>query len=331
MFENNGMLDNLKNNRVLGDIKSRFGLGNKNQQDDGYNDGYDNYADYDENYDEYADYADDYGEYGSDYHDSGYTSRSSRSSYRSGGYSREISSPKLVSYEDVRAHTQVPDSLKRDPLPPRHVTPSTNSGSIGSRMGREVYDSSTPFALTPEGSAAASAAAGVARRQRSESLNTLFNDTSSDSVNYASGANNAFGAHSGLGPSPLAEVGASAGGVSGVGTSSSAARSGYDPYEAYAGTSGARYSSSRTCTVLKPVSYGEVERVAKIVKAGDVAVLCLRNTPDDLSKRVLDFSFGVASALDAQVECVGDKVFALTRGVALSESERTNLRNQGVL
>ena len=83
--------------------------------------------------------------------------------------------------------------------------------------------------------------------------------------------------------------------------------------------------------MLKPASYGEVERIAKALKAGDAVVLALRNTPDSLAKRILDFSFGVSSALDASVDCVADKVFVVTRGAALSDAEKTGLRNQGVL
>ncbi|MEG0016809.1 MAG: cell division protein SepF, partial [Gordonibacter sp.] len=112
---------------------------------------------------------------------------------------------------------------------------------------------------------------------------------------------------------------------------SAAAASAFDPYEAYAGSGSAAHSPSRSLSVLKPASYGEVEHVAKILKAGDAAVLSLRNTPDQLSKRILDFSFGVSSALDASVECIADKVFAITRGAALNDAERQALRNQGVL
>ena len=57
----------------------------------------------------------------------------------------------------------------------------------------------------------------------------------------------------------------------------------------------------------------------------------MRATPDDLSKRVLDFSFGVASALDANVECPASKVFAIARGNGLTEAEKRNLVSQGVL
>lgn len=83
--------------------------------------------------------------------------------------------------------------------------------------------------------------------------------------------------------------------------------------------------------MLKPASYAEVERIAKALKAGDVVVLALRNTPDNLSKRILDFSFGVSSALDASVDCVADKVFVISRGAALTDAERMSLRGQGVL
>ena len=60
-------------------------------------------------------------------------------------------------------------------------------------------------------------------------------------------------------------------------------------------------------------------------------VLALKETPDALAKRVLDFSFGVSSALDASVDCIADKVFVIARGAALTEAERASLRSQGIL
>ena len=105
----------------------------------------------------------------------------------------------------------------------------------------------------------------------------------------------------------------------------------FDPFDAYAGAGAVKHNPSRSVTVLKPASYAEVERIAKALKAGDVVVLALRNTPDNLSKRILDFSFGVSSALDASVDCVADKVFVISRGAALTDAERMSLRGQGVL
>ena len=88
---------------------------------------------------------------------------------------------------------------------------------------------------------------------------------------------------------------------------------------------------SRIMTVVMPETYEDAERVSKIVRTGDVAVLCLRSTPENLSKRVLDFSFGVACALDAHVDYVSDSVFVITRGAGLSEDEEARLRGQGLM
>ena len=89
--------------------------------------------------------------------------------------------------------------------------------------------------------------------------------------------------------------------------------------------------ATRILTVIKPESYADAERIAKILKSGDVAVLSLRNTPEALGKRILDFSFGVACALDARVECVSGHVFALTRGIGLTDGEAARLRDQGLM
>ena len=226
----------------------------------------------------------------------------------------------------MRAHTQLPDSLTRDPLPPRRVQLRLRFGISG--RNRTMVDSSLPPSLTPEGTAAAAAAASAPRRDRSEGLNSLFEPSGSDagaSRFDASDARSPRGA-SAASPAPSPSQGATA-----PTASASSSRSGFDPYEAYAGTGATSFSSSRSCTVFKPASYGEVERIAKILKAGDVVVLALRNTPDSLAKRILDFSFGVSSALEANVECVADKVFAITRGGALTDAERVALRVQGVL
>lgn len=124
--------------------------------------------------------------------------------------------------------------------------------------------------------------------------------------------------------------------ASSVGVGSRTAASGqtgaaYDPYQAYEGAGAARHTPTRNVVVINPVAYGEVEEVARHLKAGDAVVLSLRNTPSQLSKRILDFSFGVASALDASVDCIADKVFAITRGSALSDAENLKLRGQGVI
>ena len=279
-------------------IKSKLGLGSSTEA---YDEEY--YDDYGE---EYADdYSGDFDEAG--YADEGYGAKdrgSSRSASRTGAHA---GSPRLVSIDDVRANTQIPDSLKRDPLPPRRE----GSASTGSSYtaGASSYGSSTGYRSSFSSSRQVERAADYLRStdtsdlpsdtQRSEGLNSLFSSTAPASATAS---------------------------IATASTTSS-----YDPYETYSGSGAATHNPTRALSVLKPASYGEVERVAKIVKAGDVVVLSLRNTPDHLAKRILDFSFGVSSALDASVECVADKVFVILRGTSLSDEELIALRSQGVL
>ena len=215
---------------------------------------------------------------------------------------RESSSPRLVSIEDVRARTQIPESLKRDPLPPRHVSSASSSRYQSERT--MVDPATSAHAGTPNARAQASsaltpssAASSASAQERSESLNSLFSPTTDSAAS----------------------------------TSRASDGRAYDPYDAYSGSVTGKHTPTRSLTVIKPASYAEAERVAKALKAGDVVVLALRNTPDTLAKRILDFSFGASSALDASVECIADKVFAISRGAALSQAELTMLKNQGVL
>ncbi len=88
--------------------------------------------------------------------------------------------------------------------------------------------------------------------------------------------------------------------------------------------------SAREVVVLKPASYEDVSSVAQNVRAGHIVVLSLRSTDAALSMRVLDFAFGVASALNAKVECVAEKNFAIYQGKELTLEESHSLAKQGV-
>ncbi len=90
-------------------------------------------------------------------------------------------------------------------------------------------------------------------------------------------------------------------------------------------------SSAREVVVLKPSSYEDVSTVAQSVRSGQIVVLSLRSTDAALSMRVLDFAFGVASALNAQVECVAEKNFAIYQGKELTLEESHSLAKQGVM
>lgn len=247
--------------------------------------------DFEEYYDDYEEY-DDEADYGEYGYDDGYGRGAAGSRY---------DPYDSVTTREVGARSTMPRLVSIEDVRARTQVPSLSDReassstrrSSGSSSFRTMVDSSLPPQMTPEGTAAASAAASAAHSARSEGLNSLFEPTT---------------------PAPEPAEGRSGAGRSGSGSS------------AYA-----RLSPSRTVKVIKPLAYNDAEAVSTSLKLGEAVVLCLTGTPDALAKRILDFSFGVASALDANVECVGTKVFALTRINELSDAERSYLRSQGVI
>lgn len=240
---------------VFGSIKERLGLDAQAQTDA-----------YDE-YDEFEDYEEDFGEYEDD--DPGYSTRSTRSSRSSFS---SIGLPHLVSRADAEESTR----SRSIPLP---------SSSSSRSTGRTMVDSSLPPTMTPEGTAAVSAAGN----RRSEGLDSLFSSTASSRSQGSS----------------LPVIGAAAGAAS--------------------------IAGKRKLQVIRPASYEDAEGVTDALKAGDVAVLVLGGVQEGLMHRLLDFSFGAASALGAAVECVAPKVFVIYRGDSLTDMERVNLQTMGVL
>lgn len=278
---------------LLGGIKSKLGLGARNDAGD-YDeyDEYDEYGEYDD-YDEYAEdgydaYNDGYDDYQSDRYGrhgrtgraAGYDRERDRYSNRDVVTTRSTGSPSLVSYDELRGSSRSAS----------YVSPRTSAA-------RTMVDSSLPPSLTPEGYAAASAAAS---RKRSGGLDSLFSSTAGESQSASSGL-------------PVIGAAAGEGASSGMAADSVA------------------LGGKRQVVVLRPNDYNDVESVARTLKSGDAVILSLKLTPDSLSKRILDFSFGVASALDANVECIDDKVFSITRGTGLAEAELNTLRAQGVV
>lgn len=282
---------------LLDDVKSRLGFGGQQQpserrssrvNDEFYDDGFDDYDGYDDGYDNGYDYYDDGYEANGypDYVGAEPSSQYDRYNPVTTRTSAGVTPARLVSIDDVRANTHMPASLDRDPLPARRTNPASTSF-------RTLVNESTPAPNSP---------ADVSRRrERSESLDDLFEPTTDA----------ARSSRSGLGASPLA----------------STAGSSFEP-RAFSATSATK---SRNVKVLHPLAYGDVEQVVRILRAGDAVVLAFDATPADLTKRLLDFSFGVACAMDATVDCLSPKVFFIAAGPALTEVERMHLRSQGVL
>ncbi len=312
---------------MLDGIKSKLGFGDAGTRSRGdYADDYDDYSDdYGDDYGEYADY----GEYGDDYDDgepgSKYdpyapvTTRGARSS--TGRSSQAISN--LVSIDDVRARSSA--NSGSESYASRRVT----TAHTPYRGERSMVDSSLPPTMTPEGTAAMAAAAS--HPTKSEGLNSLFEPST---PKPASSGKHAAPSASASSAKPSSDAASTVGAFTRQPSATSAAASiAAKQADAAPSVSAAqpRYSTKRSITVLKPTSYGDAERIVGALKAGDAVVLGLLNTPEALTKRILDFSFGASCALGASVECVADKVFAITKNAPLSEVERMTLRNQGVL
>lgn len=100
--------------------------------------------------------------------------------------------------------------------------------------------------------------------------------------------------------------------------------------QAYASGRNVYAVNDRRIVIVAPTAYDDAERIARALKAGDSVVLDLARTRTDAMKRLLDFSFGAASIVNARVECVADRVFAITLGGPITEGERARLRSQGV-
>ena len=83
--------------------------------------------------------------------------------------------------------------------------------------------------------------------------------------------------------------------------------------------------------IVTPIVYANVEQIATAFKAGKIVVLSLRATKPELAKRILDFSFGVACALNGTVDKAGDRVFIITKGVGLNAVESEYLRSKGLV
>ncbi|MGN0072225.1 MAG: cell division protein SepF [Coriobacteriales bacterium] len=83
--------------------------------------------------------------------------------------------------------------------------------------------------------------------------------------------------------------------------------------------------------IVKARAYADVEKVAAAARTGKIVVLVLKETKPELAKRVLDFSFGVASALNGSVDKAAEKVFIISRSDALSDEESAYLRSMGII
>lgn len=90
-------------------------------------------------------------------------------------------------------------------------------------------------------------------------------------------------------------------------------------------------SPARSICMLTAHNYNEAEHIVDALKRGDITVLALNLVSDALSKRILDFCFGVCAVLGGHVDLIKPGVYLFYTGSALSQSEFIALRERGVL
>jgi len=313
---------------LIGDLKDRFGFGGgKQQQQYDEEPYYDDYNEYGYSDDPYA-VEDGYASQADPYDRLEYTTRSTAAHpYRSSGYA---SSPRLVSSDDIRATTSAYGVSTAATSPTAafdssayaeselHANDSAHDGYVSSSVDdgeTEQYD--VPATAYTD---FVSPYKDHARQSNVTSYVSASTGASSTAASSVSGASRSAGLDSLFTPST-----AQASSDSGV-QSSGASVTSVSPTGASVAS-----NSSREITLLQPIAYDDVASVARSVRLGNIVVLSLRSTDSALAKRVLDFSFGVASALDAKVDCVADKTFVIVQGRDLSLEERHRLQKQGIL
>lgn len=275
-------------------------------------------ADHEEDY-EFDDYAyeddfDDYGEYGYDesYADPGYddaysTSYTTRDPYRSG-------SPRLVSLDDIQSTTSAYGVM----------TP----GSSG-----VAASSSVPGYLS------SSADSRFASRSTARSTSRVTVAADDPDVDYTEGFGfdrpdtsyrdfvSPYQRQDADKTAAMPSTGSS--GLDGLFTPTDASSQAANTQVGSSNSIGGRFS--RKIEIFEPKSFEEAVNIVGMLKEGSVVILNLKYVNANLSKRVLDFAFGVVAALDAQIAYEAPQVFSIMQAGKLTLVERDQLRLKNVL
>ncbi|HBT94632.1 MAG TPA: hypothetical protein DEB24_00225 [Coriobacteriia bacterium] len=313
-----GFLDNVRD-RFTGGRSGGGRRGRDWNEHDGeyYDDGeYDNGAAYDD------DYRDDYHNgYRNGYDDDGYDRPASMNRFGvdRADYYTDNHTP-LVSLSDVRSQQAALSVSGRSYE--RGGAAEGDSPYVSSRQpARQVSPRSTSSFQSQQGDEMAFKP-GLARTESNLSqlqeqrlrMETSGRATSSETADLGSGVAQYTGAGSGVpAVSPMAGIDQSA-----LGAPVS--------LQDRISTGQVHQRVHRRIEYIRPATYGEAEQVSQELKQGIVVVLDLRSTRPELAKRILDFSFGVVSALDGQVDRHVDRVYVFTRNGALTESEQASIR-----
>jgi cell division inhibitor SepF len=83
--------------------------------------------------------------------------------------------------------------------------------------------------------------------------------------------------------------------------------------------------------VMDPKGFNDAQEVGDRLKAGQPVILNLQAVDRDLQRRLIDFSSGLAYALNGTMSKAADQVFLLTpSNVEVSEEEKERLQARGL-
>jgi cell division inhibitor SepF len=84
--------------------------------------------------------------------------------------------------------------------------------------------------------------------------------------------------------------------------------------------------------VTVPTEFSEVQDIGERYRTGQPVIIDLRETDREAAKRLIDFSSGLAFALNGDIKKVHDRVFLLRpNGVDLPADEQRRLRDAGLM
>ena len=88
-----------------------------------------------------------------------------------------------------------------------------------------------------------------------------------------------------------------------------------------------------SCVVVRPRSYEDVREVAQgLIGEHRPVVMVLRGCSSELTRRILDFSFGLCCASNADMRDFGNHVYGvLPRGTTFTDDDAMALRRQGIV
>jgi cell division inhibitor SepF len=311
---------------IWDNVKSRLGMGGRyddyRDRDNGYGNGYGAYDDGD-----YSDYDAEgaYEQEDGDYDASGSRSASSMRSYGvdRADYYNDSHAP-LVSQADVRSKPLLVPSMSGQPQD-RIPTPTAYPRSAGSlarpERGEDIFAFKGGLART-----SGSFAELQSERLRMEDTGRL---TALDAITGSIAAGSTATGSAAAGS--LAAGGEELVYPSGIVRATGRFDQNVDQPRSLSQARGAskhqtRARVHRRIEHIRPMSYADAEQVAQELRRGSVVVLDLRPTRPELAKRILDFSFGAASALEGQADRHIDRVYVFARNGSLTDEERASIR-----